>query len=99
MVTEDIPHKRLVSRQKSFQPGYWVEREAHIALHLLDLSEHGARAHSARPPAKGDVVLILCDIPLGRAIVRWVSKKTFGLEFAVPQTLETIVAVLDLPPR
>ncbi|WP_443026958.1 PilZ domain-containing protein [Sphingomonas sp. GB1N7] len=91
--------ERIVWRQKSFQPGFWIERGERIALHLLDISENGVRAHSARPPAMGESVLVHCDLPLGRAIVRWVSAKTFGLEFVVPLTSNTVSAILQLPPR
>jgi hypothetical protein len=91
--------KRTVWRQKSFQPGFWVERGERKALHLLDISEHGARAHSPRPPTAGERVLVHCELPLGQAVVRWVSDKTFGLEFVVPISSDTVSAVLRLPPK
>lgn len=90
---------RVARRQKSFQPGYWMNGGDKVALHLLDISESGARAHSTCPPTKGACVHVYCALPLGRAIVRWVSAKSFGLEFVVPLPLEAVTTVLELDPR
>ena len=90
---------RVARRQKSFQPGYWIGGGGKIALHFLDISESGARAHSAVPPIRGACVQVFCGLPLGRAIVRWVSAKSFGLEFVVPLTPEAVTKVLGLDPR
>ena len=91
--------ERTVWRQKSFQPGFWVDRGERTALHLLDISQHGARAHSSRPPGKGECVLVHCDMPLGRVFVRWVSDKTFGFEFLIPISSDTVAAILRILPK
>ncbi len=89
---------RVARRQKSFQPGTWVNGDQVITLHVLDISESGARAHSVTPPSEGRCVSIGCGLPLGRAVVRWVSANTFGLEFVVPISKDTVASVLGLPP-
>ncbi|QQV75948.1 PilZ domain-containing protein [Sphingomonas aliaeris] len=90
---------RAARRQKSFQPGTWMNGDQVITLHVLDISESGARAHSPMPPSEGRCVPIVCGLPLGRAVVRWVSASTFGLEFVVPISTDTVAAVLKLTPR
>jgi hypothetical protein len=90
---------RIARRQKSFQVGTWVNGDQMITLHVLDISESGARAHSVSPPSEGRCVPIICGLPLGRAVVRWVSANTFGLEFVVPISKDTVTTVLNSPTK
>lgn len=74
------------ARRKLFEPVQLRCGRVSVRAHLLDLSVTGALAHSDRPPAPGDHVLIE-GASLGVAgRVMWVRDKRFGVHFDLPLT-------------
>ena len=69
-------------------------------IHLLDISEQGARVHcQGRVCEVGDRVMITCVLSLGRAQVMWARGLLFGVQFTVPLTQTTIGSVVDAEQR
>lgn len=73
-----------------FQPGQGRYRDVTFALHLLDISLTGARAHAATPPPIGTLFHVECGFALGSARVAWHDGTIFGLRFSMPLTMEMI---------
>lgn len=89
--------RRTVRRYKIFQPARGQKDDSPFALHLLDISTAGARAHSVSPPAQGDRISIDCGALLAVAKVRWVSAAHFGVQFVTPLSTEAVAKVAANP--
>jgi len=85
---------RATRRFKIFKQGQYLHEGASSAIHLLDISSFGARAHAEKMPKRGDHVLIECGFSLGTANVLWISPNRFGLEFTNPLNDEMLSRIL-----
>lgn len=75
---------RAAKRVKVFQPATLVREGVRLRMHLLDISETGALAHSPEPPSARSRVQVECEGVLRTASVRWSEGKRFGLLFDRP---------------
>ena len=87
--------RRVAHRFKIFHPGQWRHADTHLRLHLLDISTTGARAFAKAPPEVGTNIFIECGVPLGVARVSWLRGSSFGVQFRISLSLDTIDAVAD----
>lgn len=81
---------RRAARLKLFEPVKLRCGGVAVRAHLLDLSVTGALAHSDRPPAPGDHVLIEGESLAVAGRVMWVRAKRFGVHFDLPLACEAV---------
>lgn len=85
---------RQVQRTKVFRPGSMRRGSDETRVHLLDVSVHGARAHSDPLPEEGERVILRCEELECSAVVTWVRHPIFGLTFVLPSDEDTITALV-----
>lgn len=95
-MTGHVLQPRSPQRYKVFQPGEMTVGGVAHRIHFLDISEVGARVHSAEvSPQVDDEVVIHCVFALGRARVTWVKNAYFGVQFATPVLSSTIQGIVE----
>jgi hypothetical protein len=63
-------------------------------IHLLDISERGARIHAGEVPGRAVRITLACASVITKGEVRWVDASRFGLKFdepLLPLDLDAIV--------
>jgi hypothetical protein len=86
---------RAEPRLKVFKLGQAQTDGVAFKVHLLDVSEHGARLHASAAPARGIRITLTCASVRTSGMVRWVNARRFGIRFDKPlveSELATIVA-------
>lgn len=81
-------------RLKVFKLGQAQADGDPFRVHLLDVSERGARLHANQAPDRGIRITLTCASVSASGTVRWVDASRFGIRFdkpLVPAELATIV--------
>ena len=87
---------RARPRRKLFQPAELDMAGGRGRVHLLDLSETGAKLNAVRAPLQGSFVSLSCGELRRSARVAWVNGRRVGITFLMPLTTREVEAVLAL---
>ncbi|MBR0551752.1 PilZ domain-containing protein [Stakelama marina] len=72
---------RAAKRHKVFVPSKMLLHSGEERVHILDISQAGARTFGSFTAKVGDLVELTVGDEQVTARVRWVKDRTFGLEF------------------
>ena len=89
-----ISDARPQPRRKIFQLGELTVGARTLRVHLLDVSEGGARLHCPAEVKAGDPAILRWQGQQWRGIIMWTSDDKCGVRFIAPLTGETIAALL-----
>lgn len=93
-MTIAISEPRPQARRKIFQLGELMVGGRILRVHLLDVSEGGARLHCPADVKPGDPAILRWQDQQWRGIIMWTHEDRCGVRFIAPLTGEAIAALL-----
>lgn len=93
-MTIAISDSRPQPRRKIFQLGELTVGGRTLRVHLLDVSEGGARLHCPAEVNVGDPVILRWQDNQWRGIIMWTSQGKCGVRFIAPLTAAALSALL-----
>lgn len=88
-----VMNARPQARRKIFQLGELCLGDRSLRVHLLDVSEGGARLHCPTVLSVGTAVTLCWQQEHWRAVVVWAGSNKCGVRFIAPLALSSIEAL------